>query len=324
MNKYKETFGIDISKDVFDCYGSLQGHLQFKNDEQGFKKFLQSLSKNSLVVMEATGYYHYRFAQFLHKNNVVVSVVNPLSIKRFIQMKLAKVKTDKSDAKAICSYGLTQEVPLYNALTDVQSESLQLFRLLDSLIKKRTISKNKIHGEEVLGIPSSFVYRCLVRNKKHLDKEIKGIQAKLLSLVKQDQQQQLTLLQSIPGLGLKTSLFLIIVTDGFKKFETASQLCSYVGITPTIRESGSSVRSRARISKVGNRKLRNLLFLCSFTACKHNKACREIYERLVHKGKSKKLALIAVSNKLLKQAFAIAKSGHPYDPTFVSVLKNNS
>ena len=85
-------------------------------------------------------------------------------------------------------------------------------------------------------------------------------------------------------------------------------------------ESGSSVRGRARISKVGNKKLRNLLFLCSFTACKHNKGCSEIYDRIVNKGKSKKLALIAVSNKLLKQCFAIAKSGHPYDPTFVSVF----
>jgi transposase len=320
MNKYNETFGIDISKDVFDCYGSVQGHLQFKNEAAGFKKFLEILSKDSLVVMEATGYYHYRFAQFLYKQNVIVSVVNPLSVKRFIQMKLAKVKTDKSDAKAICDYGMINEVPLYNALTDVQSECLQLFRLLDSFIKKRTATKNKLHGEEVLGIPSKWVYRSLKRNKKHLDKEILGIEEKLLSLVKQDQQNQLTLLQSIPEIGLKTALFLIVVTDGFKKFENASQLCSYVGITPTIRESGSSVKGRSRISKVGNRKLRNLVFLCSFNACKHNKACKAIYERIVNKGKSKKLALIAVSNKLLKQSFAIAKSGNPYDETFVSVL----
>jgi len=97
-------------------------------------------------------------------------------------------------------------------------------------------------------------------------------------------------LQSIPGIGLKTALFLIVVTDGFKKFETASQLCSYVGITPTIRESGSSVRGRARISKVGNRKLRNLLFLCSFTACKHNKGCRDLYERIVNKGKEQEIS----------------------------------
>ena len=320
MNKYSETFGIDISKDVFDCYGSKQGHLQFKNTEKGFVKFLQILSGTTLVVMEATGYYHYRLAQFLYKKKVIVSVVNPLSVKRFIQMRLAKVKTDKSDAKAICEYGIINEVPLYSALTDVQSECFQLFRLMDSFIKKRTATKNKLHGEEVLGIPSKFVYRSLNRVKKYLDNEILGIEDKLLSLVKQDQQQQLTLLQSIPGIGMKTALFLIVVTDGFKKFERSSQLCSYVGITPTIRESGSSVRGRSRISKVGNRKLRNLLFLCSFTACKHNKGCRDIYERIVNKGKSKKLALIAVSNKLIKQSFAIAKSGLPYDETYVSVL----
>ena len=320
MNKYKETFGVDISKDVFDVYGSCEGHNQYKNDEIRFKKFLKELPEGALVVMEATGYYHYRLAQFLYKNGVIVSVVNPLSIKRFIQMKLAKVKTDKSDAKAICEYALINEVPLYNALTDTQSECLQLFRLLDTYLKQRTATKNKIHGEAVLGIPSKFVYRSLIRNKKQLNKEVVAIESKILSLVKEDQQEQLTLLTSIPGIGQKTALFLIVVTDGFSKFENASQLCSYVGITPTIRESGSSVRGRARISKVGNRKLRNLLFLCSFNACKHNKACKEVYERIVNKGKSKKLALIAVANKLLKQSFAIAKSGRPYDETYVSIM----
>jgi len=320
MIKYKEIFGVDISKDVFDVHGNISGHNQYKNDASGFKKFLKELPADCLVAMEATGYYHYRLAQFLFKHGVEVSVINPLSIKRFIQMKLAKVKTDKSDSKAICDYALLNEVPIYNALTDVQSECLQLFRLMDTYLKHRTATKNKIHGEEVLGIPSKSVYRSLKRNKKHLDKEINGIDQQLLSLVKEDQQQQLSLLKSIPGIGTKTALFLIVITDGFSKFENASQLCSYAGITPTIRESGSSVRGRSRISKVGNRKLRNLLFLCSFNACKHNKACRAIYERIINKGKSKKLALIAVTNKLLKQCFAIAKSGRPYDETYVSVL----
>lgn len=320
MNKYRETFGVDISKDVFDLHGSNSGHDKFKNDEKGFKCLLKILPKDSIVVMEATGYYHYRLAQFLYKNHVAVSVVNPLSVKRFIQMKLAKVKTDKSDAKAICDYALANGVPLYSALTEVQAECLQLFRLMDSYLKKRTATKNKLHGEETPGIPPKFVYRSLKRDRKHLDKEIYGIEERLLSLVKKEQQHQLTLLTTVPGIGTKSALFLIVVTDGFFKFETAAQLCSYVGITPTIRESGSSVRGRSRISKVGNKKLRNLLFLCA-NACKHNKACRKVYERIVNKGRSKKLALIAVANKLLKQCFAIANSGLPYDEAHVSVFK---
>ncbi|WP_396603241.1 IS110 family transposase [Algibacter sp. R77976] len=320
MNKDKKIYGIDISKSVFDVYFKADGYVQFKNEEKVFKKLLKILSKEALVVMEATGYYHYRLAQFLHHQGVLVSVVNPLSVKRFIQMKLAKIKTDKSDARYIFDYATINEVPLYNALTDVQSECLQLYQLLDIYVKQSTSTKNKIHGEKVLGIPSKTVYKSLNRNLKHLQKEIQVIETRLLELVKQEQQEQLTLLQTIPGIGLKTALFLVVVTNGFSKFETASQLCSYAGITPIIRQSGSSVRGKSRISKVGNKKLRRLLFLSAFSACRYNKACKAIFDRLVLKGKSKKLAMIAVANKLLKQAFAIAKSGLPYDSNFVSKL----
>ena len=165
-----------------------------------------------------------------------------------------------------------------------------------------------------------MVLTCLESILLQIKKEIKTLEGRLLVIVKQEHQEILTGLKTILGIGNITAAMLVVLTDGFSKFETASQLCSYVGITPTTRESGSSVRGRPRISKVGNKKLRNLLFLCSFNACKHNKACRELYERIVNKGKSKKLALIAVANKLLKQCFAIAKSGRPYDESYVSVL----
>jgi transposase len=115
-------------------------------------------------------------------------------------------------------------------------------------------------------------------------------------------------------------MFMIVLSDGFKKFESAKQFTCYIGMSPVEKRSGSSVRGRSGISKQGNPKLRNLLFMCSFNACKSNKACRELYERIVAKGKSKKLPLIAVANKLMKQAFAIAKSGLIYDPEFRSTL----
>ena len=321
MYKYSEFYGVDISKDVFDVMNSKGQHIQLSNDESGFKKLVKAIESDSLVVMEATGYYHYCLAQYLYQKGYFVSVVNPLSVKRFIQMKLSKVKTDKSDAKAICEYAISNEVPLYTAKDKSQAECLQLIRLIDTYLKHRTAVKNKIHGEKTLAIPSKVVYRSLNRSLKSIDKEIKVLETRLTELVKEHQQTQITLLKSIPGMGMKTALMLIVMSDGFNRFENAKQLCSYAGITPTIRESGSSVRGRSRISKMGNKKLRNLLFMCSFSACKHNKSCREIYERIISKGKSKKLALIAVSNKLLKQAFAIAKSGLPYDENFVSTLK---
>jgi transposase len=320
MDKYNEIYGVDISKDVFDVQNSQGDYFQLTNDEKGFKNFVKKLSNESLIVMEATGYYHYCLAQYLYEQGYSVSVVNPLSVKRFIQMKLSKIKTDKSDAKAICDYAIFNEVHLYTAKDKSQAECLQLIRLIDIYIKQSTALKNKLHGEKTLGIPSKVVYRSLNRSLKAVEKEIKLLEERLIELVKEHQQSQLTLLKSIPGMGVKTALMLIVMTDGFNRFENANQLCSYTGITPTIRQSGSSVRGRSRISKMGNKKLRNLLFLCSFSACKYNKACREIYERIVAKGKSKKLALIAVCNKLLKQAFAIVKSGLPYDEKYVSKL----
>lgn len=320
MYKYTKIYGVDISKDVFDVYSIETGHLQLNNEEKGFKKFAKMIAKESLVVMEATGYYHYCLAQYLYQEGYLVSVVNPLSVKRFIQMKLSKVKTDKSDAKAICEYAVSNEVPLYTAKDKSQAECLQLIRLTDTYLKQRTALKNKLHGEKTLGLPSKSVYHSLNRSLKTVEREIGLLERRLTELVKEQQQTQLTLLKSIPGMGAKTAIMLIVMTDGFNRFENAKQLCSYAGITPTIRESGSSVRGRSRISKMGNKKLRNLLFLCSFSACKYNKACKEIYDRIVAKGKSKKLALIAVCNKLLKQAFAIVKSGLPYDENFVSKL----
>ena len=320
MNKDKKIFGVDISKDFFDVVDQSGKHDQFDNDAQGFSNFKKTLPASALVVMEATCYYHFLLAQYLSANGIDCAVVNPLSVKRFIQMKLAKVKTDKADAKAICEYAMANEVSIYNPLDSVQSECLQLFRLIHNFKKQLTAVKNKLHGEEVLGRPSKTVYHSLNRTKKHLEKELNQLEKKVLELVKKEHQHQITLLKSIPGLGIKTILFLIVVTDGFTKFENASQLCSYAGITPTERSSGSSVRGKSRISKVGNKRLRNLLFMCSFTACKHNKACKEQYERIVNKGKSKKLALLAVSNKLLRQAFAIASSGISYDAKHRSVL----
>ena len=323
MNKDIKYFGIDISHLVFDVTDSDGNYYQFKNNGPGFKKFTKLLDENSHCVMEATGYYHYQLAYYLLDLGIKTSVENPLSVKRFIQMKLSKIKTDKSDSKLICAYAKQIDLKLWQGNSKHQIECLQMTRLLSMLIKQSTMYKNKLHGEAVLGNPSKAVVDSIKRSLKHVKKEIKTIEDKLLALVKLVHEDVLTRLKSIPGIGDKTAIMLVVLTDGFDRFKSGSELCSYAGLTPIIRQSGTSVNGRARISKMGNQKLRNLLFMCSFNACKYNKACKAIYDRIVAKGKSKKLALIAVCNKLLKQAFAIAKSGLTYDDGYRSVLVRN-
>ena len=319
MNKSKTIFGIDISKatfDVMDCHGK---HNQFENNQKGFGMFLKLLNTDSHCVMEATGYYHYQLAHFLVDNKIKVSVENPLSIKRFIQMKLSRIKTDKSDAKMICLYGQECELQDWVGYTKNQMECFQMMRLLETYTKQSTAYKNKLQAEQTLGNPSKVVVSSLNRSLKNLQKESEKIEEILLKLVKEDHQEMLSLVESISGIGRKTAMLLLVITDGFSRFENSAQLCSFCGLTPSIRQSGTSVKGRSRITKIGNAKMRNLLFMCSFTACKHNKACKAIYDRIVNQGKSKKLALIAVCNKLLKQAFAIAKSRVAYNENYRSV-----
>jgi transposase len=323
MNKDIKYFGIDISHLVFDVTDSEGNYYQFKNNGSGFQKFSKLLDLDSHCVMEATGYYHYQLAYYLLESGIKVSVENPLAVKRFIQMKLSKIKTDKSDSRLICEYAQQVELKLWKGNSKDELECLQITRALAIYTKQSTMLKNKLHGEDVLGNPSKAVVRSLKRNLKQLNKEIETLENRLLILVKHTHQDLLTRLQTIPRIGRKTAIMLVVLTGGFERFTSASELCSYAGLTPVIRQSGSSVKGRARISKIGNQKLRNLLFMYSFNACKYNKACRDLYERIVAKGKSKKLALIAVCNKLLKQAFAIAKSGLIYDDTYRSTLVKN-
>lgn len=238
MNKDIKYFGLDISHLFFDVTDSLGNYYQFKNSISGFKKFVKLLDVNSHCVMEATGYYHYQLAYYLQEQGVKVSVENPLSVKRFIQMKLSKIKTDKSDSKLICEYAKQVELKLWKGNSKHQLECLQMIRLLSTYTKQSTMLKNKIHGETVLGIPSKSVVRSLKRILKELQKDMKTIEDKLLFLVKEVHQKLLTDLKSIPGIGPKTSLMLVVLTDGFDRFTSGSELCSYAGLTPLIRQSG--------------------------------------------------------------------------------------
>ncbi|MDH3321515.1 MAG: IS110 family transposase [Flavobacteriaceae bacterium] len=318
MVRNNNFFGIDISKDVFDVVKNGENHYQFSNNTIGFKKFIKLLDDKPCCIMEATGVYHYSLAMYLYQNKIAVSVVNPLVIKRFIQMHLKTIKTDKADAKQISLYGMQNKLPLWKPSESYISESKDLFELASLYIKQRTMLKNRLHS---FGRKSTqkLIKTELNKSIRQLDRAIKKIETELEIIIKTYHQKMYANLKSIPGLGSKTVLYMILITDGFEKFESPKQLCSYAGLAPTQRISGSSIRGKSRISKQGNSKLRNLLFMCSFNACKVNKSCKALYDRLVAKGKSKKLALIAVENKLIKQAFSIAKSGLKYDENFVSV-----
>ena len=319
MDKFTHYFGIDISKDFFDVATDQGDHFQLENNDEGFKQLKKKLPKGSVCIMEVTGVYHYRLALYLYELGIAISVVNPVRIKRFMEMHLRRNKTDKADAAMICQYGMNQELSMWFPPEEYLQKSRMIMDHISTYIKSRTMFKNRLHATKTQAYRCSILTRKLEQTIRQLDKTISELEMALEQLIKVHEQENLTLLTQIPGLGRKTSIMMLILTEGFTRFDNARQFSNYVGLAPMHRQSGSSVRGRSRISKQGNPLMRNLLFMCSFNACKCNKACKDLYERIVAKGKSKKLALIAVANKLIKQAFGIMNNKLNYTPEYRSV-----
>lgn len=320
MNKSTTIFGIDISKDFFDVWSHATGHKQFTNSAQGFKEFNKELSGSSWCVMEYTGCYYQQLAMYLYEKGIALSVINPMVIKRFIQMKFQHNKTDKSDARLIALYGSEQKLELWIPNPEYIEKCKDLHNTAALYFKQLTALKNKVHSFESRTC-SRVIIQSLNRQIKHLKTEIFKLENEIELLIKGNEPEMLSNLLSIPGIGKKTAMILISSSNAFRSFESFRQLSAFYGLSPCEHTSGVSVKGRSRITKKGNPYIRKHLFMCSFTACEHNKACKALYERIINKGKSKKLALIAVCNKLLKQSFAIAKSGVTYNQEYRSRLQ---
>jgi transposase len=267
-------------------------------------------------VLEATGTYYLALAYHLHEQGGQVAVINPLVVKRFIQMHLGKGKTDRKDAQWLLRYGQQQAVKPWQPAETVLVECRQLAQVTEQLLKQKTMVANSLEALQHQPIISPLAQQRLQQTWQLLDDQVRALEAELLALLDQRFTQEMTLLCSIPGIGRKMAGMLLLFAGGFTQLDNYRQLIAKAGLSPREHTSGTSVRGKTRITKMGGGVLRSKLFVCIFSAKRSNAACKALYERLVAKGKNGKLALIAVCNKLLKQALAIIKSGVPYQADF--------
>lgn len=325
IQKYMKTkvikiVGIDVSKLTIDVYDGKKSY-QFSNDLRGFKKLMYHTSGH--YVMEATGSYHIRLASYLFDNNRLVSVVNPLVIKRYSQMRLLRAKTDKKDAIMIYDYGQFDELQLWQAPKDYIVEVKQIFTSIDLMLKHKTGYINQLEAFNQMKIKSKMTISAIKQQIKTLDSCIKKMEKEAEMLINKNASVLYKKLKTIPSIGSKTAMLLIATTNEFKNFESSKQLASYIGISPRIYQSGSSVNGKGKICKMGMGQMRKILFMASLTASRYNKACKEMFDRLVEKGKPKKVALVAVMNKLIKQAFAIGTKLEDYNEEIVLKININ-
>lgn len=313
--------GIDVAKLSFVAAIKLNGKYKskkFNNNKDGFKHFIEWLQEFSAeqyhCCMESTGKYGNALALFLHDNNSVVSIVNPAKIKYFMKSQLARNKTDPFDAKHICHYCELFNPALWKPLPLEIQELQALVKRVDTLSNTLLQEQNRLENVES-GIKESIDNHII-----YLKNEIKSIQKKINMYISDHPilHQDSKLLKSIPGIGDKTTNKTLAFLSHIKDFGKAKQVAAFIGLNPQQAQSGTSL-NHTHISKTGDAELRKMLYMPALVAIQYEPNIKAFYEKLVGKGKPKKVAICAVMRKLIHIIYGVLKSQNPFDAKLICI-----
>jgi transposase len=325
--------GIDVAqKELVVCLGrifddlstELFSHKTFANTSKGFMSLVEwttKLAKEIPVdfVMEATGVYHESLAYFLAGNRLAVSIVLPNKISNYIRTLNVKTVTDKTASEAIAQFGLQRKLDTWQPPKPVYKKLRQLTRERDQLVQIRTIAKNQLHAEQSEAEPSIASIERIKEHIVFLNKQEKQILEAVKKLVIEDEETKklLVLVCSITGIGLLTGAIVLAETNGFDVIRNKRQLTSYAGLDIQEKQSGTSVKGKAKISKKGNKYLRKALHLPALAAIRHDERYKAFFVRLVSRHGIKMKATVAVQRKLLEMTYTVYKSQTAYDKKYL-------
>lgn len=311
--------GIDIAKDKFDVAFQRNGKWKtkvFTNNTKGFEELTQWLERNKChsihACMEATGIYGEALADFLYKEETLVSVVNPAKIKGFGQSLLTRTKTDAADAKLIAQYCEKMNPDSYTPKPKHIKEMRFWVERLEALKRNKVQETNRLEAAPEAGKAS------LEKHIEFLEEEIKAVETKIQEVIASDEElkKQIELLETIPGIGKVTSAAFIAYTGNVNDFKNAKQLSAFMGLNPRQHQSGSSVHGRTRLSKVGNSQFRKAIFMPALTAKNRNPAFEDFCQRLADAGKCKMVIVGAVMRKLVHIMYGVLKHGKPFEANY--------
>jgi transposase len=310
--------GIDVAKAKLDCALRLpNGKFRAKvvtNTAQGYADLADWLARQGArevqVCMEATGIYWEDSAQFLATQGLTVSVVNPAQIKAYAASRLIRSKTDAVDARLIAEFCAERHPPPWQARSEAEVALRALVMRLDALQTMRTQESNR------LGVARDAVRTTIQEHLDWLDQQIKS----LIQTINQhiasnpDLKGKRELLDSIPGLGERTIAILLAFFADPSRFANSRQAAAFGGLDPRHHESGTSVKAKPRLSKVGHAFLRKALYMPAMVTLYKTAWGKRFKDRLELSGKPAKLIIGAMMRKLLHVAFGVLKSGKTFDP----------
>ena len=319
--------GLDIAKLKFNACllredGKLR-HRVFPNTPVGFAQLIEWLGREQVTrahaCLEATGTYGDSLATYLHEAGHVVSLVNPAAIKAYAQSVLSRTKTDRVDAALIARFCAERRPPEWHPPAPELRELQALVRRLDSLVEMRTMEENRLSS----GIAVDAVRESVEELIAHLSEQIKRTEALIRSHINNHPglRRQRELLDSIPGVGEATAAVLLAEVPDIKEYRSARQVAAFAGLVPRERQSGSSVRGRVRLSKIGNARLRKVLYFPAITALRCSPFFQAWAEGLRQRGKCKMSVIGAAMRKLIHLAYGVLKTGRPFDPEWAQKQK---
>ena len=329
MKELKSCVGIDISKDSFEvCIKQLKDDRSiikatrsFQNDFPGFGKLLSwTLSKVSspISVMETTGVYHEDLTHFLYSNDQKVSVVLANKMKHFAKSLNMKTKTDKADAQMIAQYGLERQLEWWQPMMPQMKNLRDLSRERLSLKKDLVRCKCQIHGLKHAHSTLSVVLQVKEQQISFLESNIQVIENEITRLTNEDKEfsRRVKNIETIKGLRLLTIVTVLCETNGFTQFNNIRQVVSYAGLDIAERQSGL-FKGKTRISKKGNARIRECLYMPALSATNYNEPIKALYERVVERNPTiKRKGVIAGMRKLLILIFVLWKKNEAYNAEY--------
>jgi transposase len=181
----------------------------------------------------------------------------------------------------------------------------------------RQQARNQLHALVQGPVPVTAVHAQMEQVIAALDEQIDTLERGIAEVVADGAWAvSAAHLHSIPGIGLVTAGWILVATVNFATCATPEAATQYAGLAPVERESGSSIRGRARIGHGGNGRLRTALYMAVLSAAQHNPLINTFYTRLRAAGKPVKVARCAAARKLLHLAFVVVTKGQRFDPSF--------